>query len=164
MGAPYLLYSGLLIEHKTPGELRSELEAISHAAEICVRHSLRLLYHHHWWEIVDDFADLRFYLARTDPELVSFCLDLGWVYRAGGDPMQAMDLCAGRAPYFHLRDDTPAKRWTGLGQGVINFPTLLAEMKERKAEWAVVEQDDITGSVTEALRASRNFLREAAGI
>jgi hypothetical protein len=36
----------------------------------------------------------------------------------------------------------------------------MSEILARKADWAVVEQDNITGSVTDALRASRNYLRE----
>jgi sugar phosphate isomerase/epimerase len=159
VGTAYLLYSGLLIEHKTPQELQSELVAINEAAETCARYGLRLLYHHHWWEIARDYADLRVYLAGTDPGQVSFCLDVGWVYRAGGDPLQAMALCAGRAPYFHLRDDTPGQRWMGLGQGAIDFPSILQAMVAQQAAWAVVEQDDITGSVAGALRASLEYLR-----
>ena len=157
-GAAYLLYSGLLLEHKTPALRQAELEALNSAAAICARHSLPLLYHNHWWEIADDYADLRHYLAHSDPARVSFCLDLGWVHRAGGDPDQAIELCAGRAPYFHLRDDTPQQHWMGLGQGVIDFPRLLAQLSAQHAAWVVVEQDDITGSVTDAVAASREYL------
>ena len=150
-----LLFSGLLIEHKTAEELQSELKAITQAAEMCKHYGIRLLYHHHWWEIADDYRDLRFYLAETNPQMVSFCLDIGWIFRAGGDPLKAINLCADRATYFHLRDDTLDHRWVGLGEGVIDYHSLLRGTMARHADWIVLEQDDITGSVTDALRASR---------
>jgi inosose dehydratase len=159
VGAPYLLFSGLLLENKTPDQLQSELGAITRAAEIYTRHGVKLLYHNHWWEITNDYADLRFYQEHTDPDDVFFCLDMGWVHRAGGDLLQALELFGPRAPYFHLRDDSPEKRWKPLGQGVLDYPRLLAKVSALDAAWLVVEQDDISGSVLEELRQCRDYLR-----
>ncbi len=159
-GAPFLLYSGLLIEHKPIAEQAAELDAIAGAAEICAQHGLRLLYHNHWWEIAGDFADLRYFRDHTDPLRVSFCIDLGWVHRAGGDVLQAVAEFGTRAPYFHLRDDTPEQVWKGLGQGMIDFPPLLRKLEELHSSWVVIEQDDITGSIAAAVGSSRRYLRE----
>jgi len=160
IGAPFLLYSGLLIENKTTEERASELDSILAAAEICAQHGLRLLYHNHWWEIARDFADLRFYQQHSDPELVSFCLDLGWVHRASGDPLKAALELGSRAPYFHLRDDTPQQVWKGLGQGAIDFPPLLRKLEELRPAWVVIEQDDISGSILDAVSSSRRYLHK----
>ncbi len=159
-GAPFLLYSGLLIEQKTSAERSAELDAIVAAADICAEQGLRLLYHNHWWEISGHFFDLRYYRDHTDPQKVSFCIDLGWVHRAGGDVLQAVSEFRGRAPYFHLRDDTPQKIWMGLGQGAIDFPPLLNELEKLQPDWVVIEQDDITGSIAAAVGSSRRYLRE----
>ena len=159
-GALFLLYSGLLIEQKTADERAAERDAISAAAQICAQHGLRLLYHNHWWEIAHDYTDLRYYRDHTDPGLVSFCLDLGWVHRAGGDPLKAAVEFGSRAPYFHLRDDTPQQVWMDLGEGVIDFPPLLHKLEELRPAWVVIEQDDISGSVQAAVASSRRYLRK----
>lgn len=159
LGAPFLLYSGLLLERKSPEERQAELEQINAAAAVCARHGLRLLYHNHWWEIWDDYADLRFYQSRSDPDLVSFCLDLGWVHRAGGDPLQALDLFGGRALTYHLRDDSPQECWMPLGEGNMPLEPLLQKLALLDPAWLVIEQDDIAGGVTESLRANRMYLK-----
>jgi sugar phosphate isomerase/epimerase len=159
-GAPFLLYSGLLLEEKSPEQLTQELAQIQGAAEACARHGLRLLYHNHWWEIKNQSADLEYYARHTDPALVSFCLDLGWVHRAGGDPLQALERFGGRCPYVHLRDDSPEQVWKGLGQGVMDFTHLLPRLAEQNVEWVVIEQDDIQGPVAAAVGASRRYLRQ----
>jgi hypothetical protein len=46
-----------------------------------------------------------------------------------------------------------------LGQGVIDFPRLLAKISVLNAAWVVVEQDDISGSVFEELRQCREYLK-----
>ncbi len=158
-GAPFLLYSGLLLEEKTPEQLAQELAEIQGAAETCARHGLRLLYHNHWWEIKNQYADLEYYASRTNPAQVSFCLDLGWVHRAGGDPLQVLERFGSRCPYVHLRDDSPEQIWKGLGQGVMDFPRLLPRLAERNIQWVIIEQDDIQGPVAEAVGASRRYLR-----
>ncbi len=160
LGAPYVLFSGLLLDGATPADLESEAREVQHAAQICARHGLSLLYHNHWWEIEADYAYLRYHLAHTDPALVSFCLDLGWVHRAGGDPLAAVDLLGGRARYFHLRDDTPEQVWKGLGEGVMDLVPLLRKVGALRPAWVAIEQDDITGSVSAAVGASRAYLRE----
>lgn len=159
LGTPFLLYSGLLLERKSQAERQAELEQINTAAAVCARHGLRLLYHNHWWEIWDDFADLRFYQEQSDPALVSFCLDLGWVHRAGGDPLQAVDLFGGRVCTFHLRDDSPEERWMPLGEGNMPLVPLLLRVEQLNPAWLVIEQDDISGDITESLRANRMYLK-----
>lgn len=159
LGDPYLLYSGLLLDPSTPADLTSELEAIHHAAQVCAQRGLKLLYHNHWWEIEHDYTYLRHYLAHADPELVGFCLDLGWVHRAGGDPLAAVDLLGKRACYYHLRDDTPEKVWKGLGEGSMDLLPLLRKVETLHPDWVAIEQDDITGSVSDAVGASRRYLR-----
>lgn len=160
LGATFVLYSGLLLEEHTPADPESEAIAIQQAAQVCATRGLKLLYHNHWWEIENDYAYLRYHLAHTDPALVSFCLDLGWVYRAGGDPQQAVDLLGSRACYYHLRDDSPEKIWKGLGEGAMDLLPLLGKVEAQRPAWVAIEQDDITGSVTAAVGASRTYLRE----
>lgn len=159
LGAPFLLYSGLLLDPQSPADLASELDAIHYAADVCAQRGLRLLYHNHWWEIENDYAYLRHYLAHADPDLVGFCLDLGWVHRAGGDPLAAVDLLGKRTCCYHLRDDTPEKLWKGLGEGSMDLLPLLRRVDSLSPQWVAIEQDDITGSVQQAVGASRRYLR-----
>src|SRR5438132_13058811 len=42
-------------------------------------------------------------LAQTDPGLMSFCLDTGWLADVGGDPVRFMRRHHTRIPYLHLK-------------------------------------------------------------
>gem|GEM_PF-4159922 len=63
----------------------------------------KLQYHNHYWEIENDYRELRYLVEHTDAARVSLLLDVGWVNRVNGNPAQAVALFRARIAAFHLR-------------------------------------------------------------
>ncbi|GAB4438413.1 MAG: myo-inosose-2 dehydratase [Anaerolineae bacterium] len=157
-GADFIPFSGKLKPNKSAAELAQQAANLNRLGELCSRHGLTLCYHNHHWEIESDCAELRHICAHTDPALVSLCLDVGWVQRAGGQPLAVVQEFLPRVGYFHLKDTTAAE-WREVGHGDVDFAALLPWLKARFDGWLVVEQDDTQRAPAESARISRDFLR-----
>jgi sugar phosphate isomerase/epimerase len=98
-------------------------------------------------------------IANTDPALVSFEVDLYWVYKAGVDPLAFVERHPGRISEVHIKDSTaaPAKAMADVGKGVIDFGKLLDAARRTGVRYAFVERDDTTDPVA-TIRASRAYL------
>lgn len=96
---------------------------------------LRLSYHNHNPEFrpIDGTTGLAILLAETDPELVSFEMDVGWVAAAGVDPVPLLKAQPHRFRMMHVKDikaDTQAnfalqQDPTEVGSGELKWPMLL---------------------------------------
>ena len=67
---------------------------------------LQLAYHNHNMEFTPlaGSSGYEILLRRTDPELVEFELDVGWVTAAGHDPLALLRDYPGRYRLMHVRD------------------------------------------------------------
>jgi inosose dehydratase len=141
---------------------------------------LRTVFHHHigtWIETPEETARL---LAMTDPEVLGLCFDTGHYRFGGGDPIQGLARHADRIWHVHFKDHNPAvaersrqEKFGGveavgqgifceLGKGDIDFPAVLAKLRQLGyGGWIVVEQDILPGmgSPKESARRNREYLR-----
>jgi sugar phosphate isomerase/epimerase len=130
---------------------------------------LRLGLHNHESELRPlpggpTFLDL---VRRLAPDLIWLELDLGWVWYAGADPLDQLELSTGRCPLVHIkdfssrqgRDDVP------VGDGLVGYDRVVPAAVVAGADWLVVEQDEPKGdpfaAVERSLSAVRRFLAEA---
>ncbi len=134
---------------------------ISHRmAEVSRKNGVRLTYHPHASAHVEYEDQIETYLEKTDPALVSLCLDTGHHAYKGGEPVAFMRRHHERIPYVHLKsvdaeklrrvnaERLPMAKATSLGvfcepsRGVVDFAALRRLMEEIDYDgWAVVEQD-----------------------
>jgi sugar phosphate isomerase/epimerase len=159
VGATFIPFSGKLKENKSAVELDHQAANLNRIGEVCRRHGLTLCYHNHYWEIENDCTELRHICAHTDPGLVSLCLDVGWVQRAGGQPLAVVKEFMERVGYFHLKDTTSTE-WREVGSGDVDFATLLPWLKQQFDGWLVVEQDETQRAPLESAQLSRAYLRQ----
>ena len=141
---------------------------------------LRTVLHHHigtWIETPEETAKL---LAMTDPEVLGLCFDTGHYRFGGGDPIQGLERHADRIWHVHFKDHNPVvaersrrEKFGGvdavgqgifceLGKGDIDFPAVLAKLRQLGyGGWIVVEQDILPGmgSPKESARRNREYLR-----
>ena len=77
---------------------------------------LRLAYHNHDFEFtrMDGRLPYDLLLERTDPQLVSFEMDLYWITKAGHDPLAYFDRFPGRFRMVHVKDSSGWSRSTPL--------------------------------------------------
>ena len=75
-------------------------------------------------------------------------LDLGWVRRAGQDPVAWIEKLAGRLTTVHVKDIAPQGEcaeedgWADVGHGVMNWPAIHAALQVAGVDHYVVEHDN----------------------
>lgn len=159
-GASCMLISGRRKEHKREADLEAEVHSLMHVAHICQAVGLPLYYHSHNWELADDLRELRYLFAHTDPQLMSLALDIGWVQRAGLDPVAVINEFYGRIRYLHFKDSAN-DRWTELGRGQVDFPAVLRLLEAQGyTGWLAVERDEELPNAFESAQESRAYLKK----
>lgn len=144
LGSRYVVLPWLEPSRRTIRFYRQLPDRLNHWGELCRESGLRLAYHNHDFEFVARGGDVPYQLLLdgTDPELVYFEMDLYWMHRAGQQPLDFFERHPGRFPLWHLKDSTAAGAMTEVGQGVIDFPRLLAKSDQAGLEFGFVERDD----------------------
>lgn len=120
------------------------LPQVSEAAGIANAQGLQFTYHNHWQE----FAKLGGSYAldvmkdQTDPDLVQFELDLGWIKKGGEEPLAYWQTYSGRVSQIHLRDfDTEQGTVCDIGDGFIDLTVVAQQAVAMGTEWLIYEQD-----------------------
>lgn len=77
-------------------------------------------------------------------------LDLGWVYKGGSNPMKTLLSFKGRVPIIHVKDVDKEGNFTEVGQGVIDYASILKLAPSLGVKYYYVEQDDPTDPMKSA--------------
>ncbi len=142
---------------------------------------LKVVFHHHCAGYVETPDEVRSLMNRADQELVGLCLDTGHWHYGGGDAVKAVKEYGERVRYLHLKDCDPSIRqlaiaermdyfaavaagvFCELGQGEVDFPTVIEEVEKLGySGWAIVEQDILTDdpeAPRQSARRNREYLR-----
>jgi sugar phosphate isomerase/epimerase len=147
MGQKWLVVAWLAEED------RNSLDAIKRTAELFSRagrdaksFGVRMAYHNHDFEFqdVEGRRILDVLIEETDPEVVDFELDLYWITKAGGDPMDYFARYPKRFPLLHLKDSSgaPEHRMTEVGKGVIDFAQVFRAAEQAGIKHCYVEHDN----------------------
>ena len=110
---------------------------------------LQYAYHNHYREFTDVGQGQTFYdvlLKETDPNLVKFELDCGWVHVGGKNPIDIFTANPGRIPLMHAKDFLPnhaANEYPGaeLGRGTLDYKPILAAANQAGLKHCFVEQE-----------------------
>lgn len=133
-------------------------------------HGLQLAYHNHEWEFLDyeGRTGLEWIFSATTPVQLKWEADLGWVRRAGAEPLAWAERLADRLVAVHAKDiadpaHPPATAvaedgWTTLGRGLVGWDRLLPAL-QAKVELFVFEHDKPVDFAA-TLRDSRDFLEK----
>lgn len=108
---------------------------------------LRFAYHNHDFEFqsFDGTRAFDLLLEETDPELVDIELDLYWTVKAGQDPLAYFERYPGRFKLFHVKDMADragTQRMAAVGEGELDFATILAQARAQGGEHFIVEHDN----------------------
>lgn len=161
VGAPYVALSGKPRENKSDEDLAREAQLLNHLGYVCRANGVHLLYHNHYWEIENDYRELRYLVEHTDAARVSLLLDVGWVNRVNGKPAEAVALFRARIACFHLKD-TLGDWFTELGRGTLDWNALKPALAQFDG-WLVHERDQAVPNPLESARLSREFIRQQLG-
>ncbi len=141
---------------------------LTQAGKVAKAAGVALQYHNHAHEFkkYDGKAALDIVFENVDREFVRPQLDVGWVKRAGEDPVAWMKKFADRKlRTIHVKDTTapPDPKWVEVGNGILPLDAVLKTAKELGIEWYIVEQDDWQRPSLEAAAISFENLKKALG-
>jgi sugar phosphate isomerase/epimerase len=160
------LSSLTLDDFKRTAELANSIGAKAKAA------GLQYAYHNHNFEFKDQGNGQIGYdvlLSQTDPELVKFELDCGWMVAAGHNPIDYFSKYPNRYRMIHVKDFLPGtkpttslagpERPTGteLGRGHIDYAPIFAAAGPAGVEYFFSEQEPPIVGMTALEAAKVNF-------
>ncbi|MCH2175522.1 MAG: sugar phosphate isomerase/epimerase [Lentisphaeria bacterium] len=122
------------------------ISEFNRVGEILSDKGLKLGYHNHAFEFekYGEKSFLETFYEETNPDYVYAELDVHWITRGGGDPIQWIKKVAGRMPVIHFKDFAVVKNeptFCEVGEGNLNWPGILDACQEIGVKWYVVEQD-----------------------
>ena len=126
---------------------------------------LRLGYHNHSHEFAryDSKTALQTLLDNFSKD-VWMEIDTYWIQHGGADPAAWIDKVAGRIPCVHLKDmaitNDREQLMAEVGEGNLNWPSILAACKRAKVEWYVVEQDTCQRDPFESMAISLKNVKQ----
>jgi sugar phosphate isomerase/epimerase len=102
-------------------------------------------------------------LRLTDPKLVIFEMDAGWVFAARRNPVDYLTKTPERFPLMHikdmiLKDDNSRPHMTVLGKGTEDYRPILKAAKDLK--YYFIEQEEFDIEPFEELRQDAEYMRK----
>jgi sugar phosphate isomerase/epimerase len=135
---------------KTIDKFKQFADEFNRNGEICKKHGMRFGYHPHDYPYkkVDGQLPINVLLDNTDKNLVDFEMDFYYTVTEGQDPGAYIKKYSGRFKLCHMRDVLKHRLPPGskdesacdLGQGIINYPHLLATGIDNGMRYFFVEQ------------------------
>ncbi len=107
----------------------------------------QFMYHNHDFEFKkQDGKIILMHLAdKFTPEQMCFTLDTFWAQAGGCDPAKLICELKGRVPCVHYKDMSYDRRMEAVGQGNMNWDSIINASEKSGVEVAFVEQDDCNG-------------------
>lgn len=95
-----------VVNAMTPDHWRRMADQFNEIGRKLRSDGIRFGYHNHNFEFarIGDSTGFELLLAGTDPELVTFELDVGWAAAAGRDPVELFEAHKGRFRAMHVKD------------------------------------------------------------
>jgi sugar phosphate isomerase/epimerase len=139
---------------KSIADFKRFADEFNACGEICRKNGLRFAYHNHDYSFkeLDNEIPQDVMMNLTDKALVDFEMDIYWTITAGVDPVKYMQKFPGRFKMVHIKDRSKnvpvAAQWEScnLGDGIIDYKTILPQIKKEGIQYMFVEQEKFTGS------------------
>jgi sugar phosphate isomerase/epimerase len=150
---------------QTEDDIKTTASQLNAAAEKAADHGLRVGYHNHWWELeakVDGRHGLEVLAENLAPEVV-LEVDTYWAYAGGADVPALLKRLGERVVALHVKDgdgSTDTKKQVAVGSGSLPVWDFLDAAPDALR---VVELDDSSGDLLEAVRDSRAYLSAGKG-
>lgn len=147
---------------KTIDDYKKAARELNKIGEKTRNAEIRFGYHNHVreFESIDNTIPYDILLQETDPDLVTFQLDIYWIIKGGYDPLAYFKNYPGRFELWHVKDMAPSGESTVIGTGTIDYPEIFKHAKESGLKYFYVEQEQYEGSPMECCRESYEYLSE----
>ena len=148
-------------EFATLDAIKATAEKVTTAIEAIAPAGLQLMLHNHYWEFSLVDGRLAYdWFAELCPNAL-FELDTYWASNFGAnDPVEQVAKFRARIPYLHIKDGplTHGQPMTAVGQGKMDFPSLIQAAHPDVLRWLVVELDECATDMFQAVEDSYHYL------
>jgi len=164
LGQSYMVVPYLDAEQRKNLDAYKKLaERLNVGAQMTKQAGIQMAYHNHDFEFkeMEGSNGMDVLLNQTDKNLVQFEMDIYWVSFAGKDPIKLMKKHPGRFPLWHVKDmdKTEQKKFTEVGNGVIDFKEIFKCKKKAGMRHFFVEQDVSSAPLT-SIKTSIDYLKK----
>lgn len=144
IGLKYITWPWTAPEQRTMENFKMMPEKLNLIGEQVTAAGLGFAYHNHGFEFIDHQGETWYdiILRETDPELVKLQLDMYWVMHSSNTtPKELIQNNPGRFVMWHIKDmDKVTRDYTELGNGSIDYATILPDPKDSGLEFYYIEQ------------------------
>lgn len=154
LGNPHVICPWAPLDNKPESEYLAFAQQLEKAGAAAVQHGLTLAYHNHSFEYKPfgkkngkTYDGLDIIFQNTKPDHVKAELDLFWVAHGGHNPAPYIQALGSRTILVHLKDMQvgPDRRFANVGEGIMDWKTIIPAAQKVGVRWYVVEQDDCYG-------------------
>jgi sugar phosphate isomerase/epimerase len=146
-------------------DIHKTADALNAAAEVAVKHGIRIGYHNHWFEleaVIDGATGLEILSSALNPAVI-LELDTYWAAAGGQDVVALLGRLGDRVRLLHIKDGPiEADPATQLAVGKGNMPVWEIIAAATSLEVAVVELDAFAGDMFDAVTDSYTYLNGRA--
>jgi sugar phosphate isomerase/epimerase len=166
IGMKYLIcpYKG---PQKKLDDFKKFADEFNQKGEICRKHGIRFAYHNHDYSFKELEGQIpqELMMTNTDPSLVDFEMDIYWVVTGGHDAETWLKKHKNRFRLCHIKDRTKGSTEAAdscvLGEGSINFSSLLNTARKNGMEYFIVEQEKYTGTTPlDAVKVNAAYMKK----
>jgi sugar phosphate isomerase/epimerase len=152
MGQQYIVAASPPFNPKTMDDWTRLAAAFNDAGRRVKDAGFRFAFHNHTDGMKKDASGVLPYdvlLAETDPELVSYELDIHWAYAGGSDAIELLNRYPTRIRMVHVKDSAgaPDFKQTDVGAGTYPWAKIFDAANRAGIEHYFVESDTATDSV-----------------
>ena len=154
-------------EFNTKQDVLDLAQRLNVIGEKCRAKGLIFGYHNHAHEFskFDGEYALDLIYKETEEKLVIAEIDTYWVEYAGVNVVDYIKKHRGRCELIHIKDMQiigDKKESTEVGNGLMNFSSIIGEAEKQGATWLIIEQEYFTGLALESVEISYKSLKKLA--
>jgi len=146
-GCNHPAIGGIGAEYRSADGIKRFVDELAPVAEKLAAADMDFSYHNHNWELAlcGDVTWLELLYSTATPQQLKAEIDTYWIQAGGGDPAAWIRKCARRIPLLHLKDmamGSDGQKFAEIGEGNLNWPSILDASAASGVEWYLVEQDN----------------------
>jgi sugar phosphate isomerase/epimerase len=156
-GIPYIVCSSINIS--TGDDIKQSAEILHKAGELAKKAGLKFGYHNHATEfdITDGIVSYDYFTSQIPADLLKLEIDLGWVFKAGKNPVDIFKNNKGRIPLLHVKDMKATGEIVPFGMGGNNFKETFQNLDVAGVEYFFIEQDFPKNPFEDIVTSINNF-------
>jgi sugar phosphate isomerase/epimerase len=153
------------VDLSSRAEVERLADGLERSAQVLRQAGLTLAYHNHAMEFFRLDGELVYDVIRKKAPALFFELDAYWAHYGGMSPERWIRQLGSKLVSIHLKDFGVAPRhgeppfMTEVGQGNLDFRTIVAEAERAGCRWFVVEQDITPDDPFDSLERSLRYVQ-----